>query len=149
MANREDLIQALAQLDPTAFEEVITSAYRQRHDSEGATSLASPDRRATPGQFAHWLARRHLSGDAAIERVVYLPAGSPPDEIRLLEVNQLLNAPNPDVIEPLDFTPDNGLPFKVFVADITADQWERITQAPQSILPAGWELPGNQIIKRG
>jgi hypothetical protein len=63
--------------------EVITSAYRQRHDSEGAASRASPDPRATPEQFAHWLAKRHLSSDAAIERVVYLPAGSPPDEIRL------------------------------------------------------------------
>jgi hypothetical protein len=149
MANRDDLVQALAQLDPTTFEDVITSAYRQRHDSSGVASQAAPDPPKTPEEFAHWLATRHLSSDAAIERVVYLPTGSPDGEIRLLEVNRFLNPPDLDVVEPLDFSPDTGLPFKVFVADVTADQWERIKQDPGSILPTGWELEDNRIITRG
>lgn len=149
MPNRDEIIQTLAQLDPATLEDVVTSAYRQRQETEGAASQAPPDLQATPQQFAHWLAKRHLSGDGAIERVVYLPTGSPGDEIRLLEVNRFLNPPDPDVVEPLDFTPDTDPPFKVFVADVTRDQWERIKQAPESILPAGWKLEGNQIITRG
>lgn len=147
MSNREELIRTLAQLDPATLEDVITSAYRQRHDAEKATSESPPDP-STPQQFAHWLAKRHLSSDGAIERVVYLPKDSG-NEIRLLEVNRLLNPPDPDVVEPLDFTPDADLPFKVFVADVTTDQWERIKQAPEAMLPAGWRLEGNQVITRG
>jgi hypothetical protein len=148
MADREKLIAALAQLDPAAFEDVVNSAFRQRQDSEGAVSEAAPDPKATPQEFAHWLARRHLSSDAAIEQVIYLPTGSPRDEIRLLEVNRFLSPPDPDVVEPLDFSLDIDPPFKVFVADITSDQWERIKQSPESLLPKKWVLKDNQIIGR-
>ena len=147
MPNRDELIQTLAQLDPATLEDVITSAYRQRDKDGGVASESPPDPQATPQQFAHWLAKRHLSSDGAIERVIYLPAGSLSNEIRLLEVNRFLNPPDPDVVEPLDFSPDD-LPFKVFVADVTTDQWERIKQSPE-LLPAGWDLKDNQIITRG
>jgi len=149
MPDRDELIQTLAQLDAATLEDVITSAYRQRQVAEGDASPAPPGPHAKPQQFAHWLAKRHLSSDGAIERVVYLPTDSPGDEIRLLEVNRFLNPPDPDAVEPLDFTPDIDLPFRVFVADVTTDQWERIKQAPESILPAGWKMEGNQIITRG
>ncbi len=148
MPEREDLIVALAQLDPVAFEDVVNSAYRRRQDSEGSTPEAVPGPEATTQQFAHWIAKRHLSSDAAIEKVVYLPTGSPVDEIRLLEVNRLLNPPEPDAVEPLDFSPDSDPPFRVYVADITADQWERIKQSPESLLPKGWDVRGSQIIGR-
>ena len=59
------------------------------------------------------------------------------------------NGGNSKPAEPLDFTPDTDLPFKVFVADVTTDQWERIQRAPETILPAGWKLEGNQIMTRG
>jgi hypothetical protein len=149
MPNREDLITALAQLDPTTFEDVITAAYRQRQDFEGVTAEPTLGPQTTPLEFAQWIAKRHLISDAAIERVVYLPTGSPGDEIRLLEVNRFLNAPEPDLIEPLDFTPDTDPPFKVFVADVTSDQWDRIKQSPETMLPTGWKLEDNQIITRG
>jgi hypothetical protein len=148
MTNREDLIQTLAQLDPATFENVISSAYQQRHGTAGAAPQTRPDRQATAKQFAEWLARRHMSSDMAIERVIYLPVGAEDDEIRLLEVNRLLNPPDPDVIEPLDFSPDD-LPFKVFVADVTTDQWERINEESDAVLPPGWKLDGNLIFKRG
>ena len=73
-----------------------------------------------------------METDAAIERVVYLPTGAPNNEIRLLEVNRFLRPPDNDVIEPLDFTPDIAeVPFRVFVADVTRDQWERIQRDPK------------------
>jgi hypothetical protein len=148
MANREDLVQTLADLDPATFENVIASAYRQRHGTAGGAPQTRPDHTATPRQFAEWLARRHMSSDMAIERVVYLPSGARDDEIRLLEVNRLLNPPDPDVKEPLDFSPDD-LSYKVFVADVRADQWERIKQAPDALLPRGWMLDSNLIFARG
>jgi len=149
MPNREELIQALAQLDTSTLEEVINSAYQQRYPSEDAVPQARPDSKATPRQFAEWLANQHMRSDMAIMRVVYLPAGAPEGEIRLLEVNRLLNPPDPDTIEPLDFTPDTQPHFKVFVADVTTDQWERIKLKPDSILPRGWELDGNLMFTRG
>ncbi len=148
MTNREDLIQTLARLDPATFEDVIASAYQQRHGTAGAALQTRPDPQATAQQFAEWLARRHMSSDMAIERVIFLPSGAQDHEIRLLEVNRLLNPPDPDVIEPLDFSPDD-LPFKVFVADVTTDQWERIKGEPDTMLPPSWKLDGNLIFTRG
>ena len=146
MTNHEDLIATLASLDLITLESVVSSAYQQREP----TGLAgSPNPTATPEQFARWLADRHLSSDPAIEKVVYLPKGSPTDEIRLLEVNRLLNPPEPDSVEPLDFSPDSGPAFKVLVADVTGDQWERIQRMPKTLLPDGWILEGNLTLGRG
>jgi hypothetical protein len=148
MSSREDLIATLASLDPASFEDVISSAYRRRLGTAGAVPSPRPDPQATARQFAEWLAKRHMSSDLALERIIYLPAGAPDDEIRLLEVNRLLHPPDPDIIEPLDFSPDD-LPFKVFVADITSDQWEQVQREPDAVLPPGWKLDGNLIFTRG
>src|SRR5438045_1879521 len=102
MPDREELIQALTQLDPATLEEVVNTAYRRRYGSAETEAQAKLDPHATPEQFAQWLARRHLASDAAIELVVYLPAGAPDNEIRLLEVNRLLNLSDTEAIEPLD-----------------------------------------------
>lgn len=148
MPDREELIQALTRLDPAALEEVVTTAYRRRNDTEPGDP-ARPDCHATPDQFADWLARRHLATDAAIERVVYLPTGAPENEIRLLEVNRFLNQADTQPIEPLDFTPEMDLPYRVFVADITSDQWDRVQREGDAVLPPGWRFRDNQIIVRG
>ena len=148
MQNHENLIRALTQLDPASLEEVVTAAYRQRNDSQPDLAIR-PDSQATSEQFAHWLARRHLSTDAALERIVYLPTGAPENEIRLLEVNRFLNQSDTETIEPLDFTPEMGLPFRVFVADITTDQWDLVRRKGNSVLPSGWLFEDNQIIGRG
>jgi hypothetical protein len=148
MPDREELIQALTQLDPAALEDVVSTAYRRRYDTEVATQV-EPDHQATPEQFARWLAQRHLSTDAALERVVYLPTGAPENEIRLLEINRFLNTPDIQVIEPLDFTPETDLPYRVFVADITSDQWDLVQREPNSVLPPGWRLEDNRVIGRG
>ncbi|HZW33589.1 MAG TPA: hypothetical protein VFF52_22910 [Isosphaeraceae bacterium] len=148
MPGHEELIQTLAQLDPATLEEVVSAAYRQRSQRTEAIDQERPNPEATAEQFAQWLAQRHLASDMALERVVYLPTGAPADEIRLLEVNRLLNPPDLDTIEPLDFTPDIDPAFKVFVADVTTDQWERIQRTPESILPSGWELKDYKTFTR-
>jgi hypothetical protein len=148
MPDLEELIQALAELDSATLQNVINSAFERRRDLADRAELARPGPETTPSQFAKWLALRHMETDVAIERVVYLPAGAPEGEIRLLEVNRFLHPPEDDVIEPLDFTPDSlNLPFIVLVADVTRDQWERIKREP-SILPEGWDLKDNQIFTR-
>jgi hypothetical protein len=144
--DREELIQALAQLDLATLEEVVTNAY-QRRGNIPTDEEPRPDDGATRGQVARWLAIRHLATDAALERVIYLPANAPDNEIRLLEVNRLLNPPD-DAIEPLEFTPVWDLPYRVFVADITSDQWDRLRQNP-GVLPPGWDLRDSQVILRG
>jgi len=146
MPNPEELIQALAELDPATLENVINTAYNRRRDP---ARPARPDPVEGPGPFARWLAQRHMETDAAIERVVYLPTGAPNDEIRLLEVNRFLYPPDNDVIEPLEFSSGGvDLPFRVFVADITQEQWERIQREPDLISQLGWQLKDKQIYAR-
>jgi hypothetical protein len=150
MPTREEIIEALGQLDQATFDDVINTAFQHRRDPDNCPTQNRPDPQAGPEQFARWLAQRHMSSDAAIERVVYLPSGAPNNQVRLLEVNRFLHPTEDEAIEPLDFTPDNlDLPFKVFVADVTRGQWERIKQEPMATLPAGWRLEGNQIYSRG
>ena len=146
MSDHEELIQALAQLDPATLEVVVNTAYRQRYKTL-AVAQPEPSPQATRDEYANWLAHRHLSSDAALDLVVYLPAGVE-DEIHLLEVNRLLNISDSDVIEPLDFSPDTDLRFKIFVADVTTDQWERIKGPSDSILPSGWNLTDHKIFRR-
>ena len=143
MPNRAELIQALVELEPSVLEDVVNSAYRQR----SLNPPSEPASEASPEQFAQWLARRHLSTDAALDRVVYLPSGAPRNEIRLLEVNRLTNDSEAQAIEPLDFTPEDS-PYRVFVADISSDTWERIKQSPKALLPPKWRLKDNKIFTR-
>jgi hypothetical protein len=98
--------------------------------------------------FAEWLARQHLRFDNRLTEVVYLPAGAPEDEVRLLEVNSGLYPEPGNPIVPVETTPAvTDLPFRVWVADVTPDEWSQI-QTNASLLPAGWSLEGRQTIRR-
>lgn len=146
----KEIVDALVQLDPATFEEVLTSAYRERGAADEAEAQIRPSADWDAKTFAEWIARRHMGSDFAIERVVYLPAGAPENEIRLLEVNRFLNHGEDDVVESLDFSPDlDDVSFVVLVADVTADQWEQIKKAPEKSLPAGWKLDDSRIYSRG
>jgi len=150
MPTRDDLIQALTQLDAATFEDVLDTALRQRTAASDSIALARPDRQAAPESYAQWLAERHLATDVAIQRVVYLPKGAPQGEIRLLEINRFLSPSENNTIEPVDFSPDSdGPPYKVFIADVTSDEWERIQRDPCANLPQGWQLEGYRIFARG
>lgn len=98
--------------------------------------------------FALWLARQHLGFDPRLSHIVYLPFAAPEDEVRLLEVNTGLYPERENPIAPVETTPAiTDLPFKVWVADVTPDEWEEIQRNP-ALLPAGWSLDGRQTIKR-
>ncbi len=93
-------------------------------------------------------ARRHTETDPAIREIHYLPTGAPPNEIRLVEVNEAITgAASP---EPIDFGVDGGTAneHKLIVFDVTPEQWEEI-QAGTLDLPPGWTLKDSQEISRG
>lgn len=110
---------------------------RQRQRARAFTGPTS----GSPDEVAAWLAKKHLIADSGIREVWYLPQGAPADEIRLLEVNDRLAGRESDV-DPVDFGLDvGGVPLRLFVADITSDQFAQIKQNP-SRLPVGWSLGG-------
>jgi len=139
MAGHEELVKALAGLDSREFRGVINESLRLR----GQVDLAdrSPPPHPNREQFASWLARRHMASDLAIDEVIYLPAGAPEGEVRLLEIIGSLNVDDSSEIEPLDLTPEIvGISFVVYVADVSAGQWERAQARPEETLPKGWSL---------
>jgi len=98
--------------------------------------------------FAEWLARQHLRFDTRLTQIVYLPANAPDDEVRLLEVNTGLFPEPGNPIVSVETTPAvTDLPFRVWVADVTPDEWQQIQINP-GMLPAGWSLEGNRITQR-
>jgi hypothetical protein len=98
-------------------------------------------------KLAKWYADRHLETDPGVEEVHYLPANSPPREIRFLEVNKLISETGE--LEPIDFGVDigNSEGHVLVVLDVTPAQWEAI-QKHKLALPAGWSLDGRQTFKR-
>ena len=95
-------------------------------------------------KIAEWVAKRHLGTDGSIRQVVYLPSGAPANEIRLLEVNERF-ARDEEVPEPLDFGIEiAGRAIKVFVADVTKAQLEKLKADPTT-LPKGWAWGGERV----
>jgi hypothetical protein len=116
---------------------------RRQRGQEPATPVGG-----SRDEIAAWVARRHLIVDTSIREVWYLPRQAPPGEIRLLELNDRLAGAGPKP-EPIDFGLDvEGAKFKLFVADITSEQLDRIQQ-DSSYLPPGWSLEGKKIWRRG
>ena len=91
--------------------------------------------------MANWYAKQHLKTDPGIQSVKYLPTDAPDREIRFIEVNELIAAMNDDSLEPLDFGVDTGMDseHKLFVLDVTPDQWDRMNQGSLA-LPPDWSL---------
>ena len=108
-------------------------------------SAATQERAA----FADWLARQHLRFDNRLTQIVYLPADAPEDEVRLVEVNTGLYPEPGSSIVPIETTPAvTDLPFRVWVADVTPDEWNQIQINP-GLLPPGWSLEGRRTTRRG
>jgi hypothetical protein len=115
---------------------------RQRAQAPAAPTGTSRD------DVAAWVAKKHLFADSAIREVWYLPRGAPPEEIRLLELSDRLAGPDSSP-EAIDFGLDiEGARFRLFVADITSEQLDKIKQDP-SRLPPGWSLDENRVWRRG
>lgn len=67
-------------------------------------------------------------------------------EIRLIEVNE--DALPTGQVEPFVFTPGEGLPVPVYIADVTPDEWEAICEG-NIFLPEGWPREPLQIVGKG
>jgi hypothetical protein len=107
-------------------------------------STATQERAA----FAEWLARQHLRFDNRLTQVVYLPTDAPEDEVRLLEVNTGLYPEPGNPVVAIETTPAIiDLPFRVWVADVTPNEWNQI-QANPALLPPGWSLEGRRTTRR-
>jgi hypothetical protein len=114
---------------------------RQRAQRPPAPMTGSRD------EVAAWVAKRHLIADSGIREVWYLPGGAPPEEIRLLELNDLLAGPEAKA-EAIDFGLDvEGKRYRLVIADVTTEQLEHIKQ-DRSRLPSGWSLDNPQIWRR-
>jgi hypothetical protein len=139
--------------DPDRTDDEPWYAYLDKLDEDSRRRRQRAQAPAQPtgksrGDVAEWVAKRHLIADSAIQEVMYLPDGAPPDEIRFLERNDRL-AGNGSEAEPIDFGLDiEGVSFRLFVADVTSEQLEEIKQDP-SRLPSGWSLEHNRIWRRG
>jgi len=97
--------------------------------------------------LARWYADRHLDIDCGVVRILYLPTGAPPREIRFLEVNGMISETTP--LEPIDFGVDIGSDnaHTLFVLDVTPSQWQAI-ESKRMDLPEGWTLVGSQELAR-
>lgn len=91
--------------------------------------------------LAKWYAVQHLNTDPGIVKVYYLPENAGPREIRFLEVNELVCAPEPEALKPIDFGVDMGSDreHSLLVIDVTPAQLEQINSGDLQ-LPAGWTL---------
>lgn len=135
----------LSETDWVAFLDELDEVSRRRQ--ERAPLISKP-----PGtgkdEVAEWVARTHLATDSTIKEILYLPTGSPADEIRLIELNGRLAGIGWGV-EPIDFALDiEGTHFKLLVADTTSDELDR-AQRNLSTLPPGWSLSDAKIWRRG
>ena len=149
MANTQKLAHQLAELDEPEWFCVLQAAQLERRNKYEQEPYEDPEPDWTREKLAEWIARRHLASDPGIREIIYLPAKAPRGEIRLLEVNVLLETPEGEQVEPLDFSPGIAdLNFRVLAADITPEQWRAIRENKLS-LPAGWDPKNCQVFKRG
>ena len=98
--------------------------------------------------IAAMYAKRHKESDPAIRAIHYLPTDAPPNEIRLIEVNEAITGTADP--EPIDFGVDSGTPneHKLIVFDVTPEQWDAVRKGTLP-LPTGWTLEGSQEISGG
>jgi hypothetical protein len=99
--------------------------------------------------FVQWIVSHHFAIDKGITRILYLPAGAPEKEVRLLEVNELATIPENGTVQAFDFMPDiEGIDYTLLVADVTPRQFDAIVQGKLPP-PKGWWLDGYQVFEPG
>ena len=103
----------------------------------------------TRESFVQWIVSHHFAIDKGITKILYLPAGAPEKEVRLLEVNELATIPENGTVQAFDFMPDiEGVDYTLFVADVTPKQLDAITHGKLPP-PTGWRLDGYQVFEPG
>lgn len=147
MPDLHELVKQLAELPRDQYSDLIQQVdAERRHTVEEHERAHPPDRTMSRDEFAHWIGRRHFAIDKGIRRILYLPTGAPPGEVRLLEVNVLASIPETAPVEAVDFMPEiEGINYTLFVADVTPRQLDAVMKN-QLALPPGWELTDRQEI---
>jgi hypothetical protein len=147
MADIAELQSRLVAMPRREYAELIRSVdSARRQHIEDRERAEFPSSGISRDDFAVWIARRHHAIDKGITQVIYLPQDAPRDEVRLLEVNELANLPEDAPIIAVDFMPDiDGIPYTVFVADVTPLQWKAIQEHSRA-LPTGWNLEGSRTL---
>ena len=148
MQNHNDLVPTLANLPRREYAELIKQVDDQRRQAaERESREHRPRNGMSKEEFAAWIARQHFAIDKGLTQILYLPAGAPAEEVRLLEVNSLASLPENGPVEAVDFMPDiEGVLYSLFVADVTPRQFEAIMNH-QHPLPRGWQLDGYQAFQ--
>lgn len=144
MIDKNQIVKQLTELNESDWSDVLEQACEVRQKKQPPHGAEVPWPGIKRDEFAEWLARQHMAVDPAITEVIYLPNNAPEQEVRLLEVNAKLTVPDPENIEPLDFSLP-GLDFVIFVADITPGQWQAIKRAENIALPPNWEMKNQHI----
>jgi hypothetical protein len=141
------IVEAYDEEDWFEFLDQMDAVYRHRRERE---SEPDPPVEAGREPLVDWIARGHLIADRSIREIWFLPKGAPPDEIRLIEVNDRLTGPDPGQgpIGTMSFGLGlEGNPFRLSVADVTSEELERI-KAGLLTLPPGWALDDHKIYHR-
>ena len=150
MTELEQLTEQLKGLPRRQYVELIQRVDAERRRvGEQEDSNHLPARGASKETFVQWIVRHHFAIDKGITKILYLPAGAPEKEVRLLEVNELASIPEGGKVEAFDFMPDiEGFDYALFVADVTPKQYDAIMQG-KLLLPSGWRLDGHQPFEPG
>src|SRR5437870_1677169 len=128
MPDVNDLVPTLVKLPRHEYADLIRRVDEQRRQLAEQEAQQHPlQPQMGKEEFAAWIARQHFAIDKGITRILYLPTGAPPEEVRLLEVNALANLPENESVEAVDFMPDiDGIHYTLLVADVTPRQVDAI-----------------------
>jgi hypothetical protein len=141
----EEYAKTMTQDEWFDFLEEADSATKVRKKMSGPNE---PNRGSGREEIAEWVANRHMGADGGIHQVWFLHSGSPADEIRLLEVSERFTG-EAAKIEPIDFGLDiDGAKYKLLVADVSAQQLEKIKADPAKSLPNDWKIDDSRIWSR-
>ena len=145
MATPADIARQAEQLNEVEwfdFLDELDEVARRRHQTIPPEPTGS-----NRDEIAAWIAKKHFVVDSKIREIWYLPAGSPPNEIRLIESHDRFGGEWG--FEPLDFDVEiNGNLFKLVVCEVSGHDIESLKKDP-SPLPAGWALDQAKIWRRG
>jgi hypothetical protein len=146
----EQLNERLKAMPRRQYVELIRNVEVERRKEVLQAEQNHPARSGmTKDAFVQWIVRHHFAVDRGITKILYLPAGAPEKEVRLLEVNELAMIPENETVDAFNFMPDlEGVDYTLFVADVTPKQFEAIMHG-KSLLPRGWQLKGNQEFELG
>lgn len=118
----------------------VQDRWRERSDSvETKHPLRAEMTRA---EFARWVALQDSLIDVGLERAFHLPANTPADEVRVLEVSsQLYYGEAFDAVLFHNREKEEKAPFLYSVAGVSHEQFEGI-RAGRTKLPEGWVWAG-------